>query len=89
MAGHGLPRSIPDVYERLDALEEGGGSGSEVAWDDVTGKPETFPATPASATAAVAAKTQIAALTAIADPATADTEACATAINAIIAALKA
>lgn len=42
MSGHGLPRSIPDVYARLDALE--GGSGS-VSWDDVTDKPSTFPPT--------------------------------------------
>jgi len=25
MAGHGLPRSIPDVYRRLQALEANGG----------------------------------------------------------------
>lgn len=25
MAGHGLPRSIPGVYERLEALETSGG----------------------------------------------------------------
>ena len=39
-----------------------GGSGT-VAWGDVTGKPSTFPADPATVEAAVAAKTEIAALT--------------------------
>ena len=29
MAGHGLRRSIPDVYERLEALENGGGGGGD------------------------------------------------------------
>jgi len=28
MAGHGLPRSIPDVYRRLQALEANGGGGA-------------------------------------------------------------
>ena len=31
MNSKGLPRSIPDVYDRLDELEEGGG---------ISGKPE-------------------------------------------------
>lgn len=81
---------------------EVGGSGS-VAWADVTGKPTSFPpvigttATTAKAgnyapsTAevgnALKAKTQIAALTSVA--AGADAAALVTAVNAIIAALKA
>ncbi|WP_420961073.1 hypothetical protein [Brucella sp. IR073] len=44
------------------AVAMSGGSES-VAWADVTGKPSTFPADPASVTAAMKAKTQIAALT--------------------------
>lgn len=37
MSGHGLPRSIPDVYARLDALEGGGAS---VEWDNIEDKPD-------------------------------------------------
>lgn len=52
MAGHGLPRSIPDVYSRLDALEGGAGS---VDWADITGKPATFtPTVGTTATTAMA-----------------------------------
>lgn len=50
------PELAKEVAAQIDA---GGGS---VAWDDVSGKPSTFPASPASVEAAVAAKTEIAAL---------------------------
>ena len=53
MAGHGLPRSIPDVYKRLEALEAGDGETS-VAWGDITGKPATF--APTIGTTATTAK---------------------------------
>jgi hypothetical protein len=72
----------------VDGVEITPGSGTP-SWDDITDKPTTFAATPASVEAAVADKTEVAALTAIADPSAADAEACATAINAIIAALQA
>lgn len=55
MAGHGLPRSIPDVYERLEALEDGGGAGSEVAWEDITGVPATLTAAAAAGTPSIRA----------------------------------
>ena len=59
------------------------------AWGDVTNKPSTFPATPASVVAAVSAKTEVAALTAIADPSIATAEDVANAVNSVIAALQA
>ncbi len=43
MAGHGLPRSLPDLYRRIAALETGGSQ--TVSWGDITEKPETFPPT--------------------------------------------
>ena len=49
---HGLPRSIPGVYERLEALEGGAGS---VDWADISGKPSTFtPTIGVTATTAMA-----------------------------------
>lgn len=38
---HGLPRSLPDLYARVAALEIGGPA--TAAWGDITGKPATFP----------------------------------------------
>ena len=86
----------------VEGLDTGG---SDVTWATLSGKPATFPPTiGATATTAKAGnyapttaevsnvlktKTQIAALTAIADPATAEASAIATVVNAIIAALKA
>lgn len=37
MAGHGLPRSIPDVYARLNALEGTVGDPAEIEIAEITG----------------------------------------------------
>lgn len=58
-------------------------------WAQVTGKPTEFPATAASVETAVSAKTEVAALTPVADPSTATAEDVANAVNAVIAALQA
>jgi hypothetical protein len=99
MAGHGLPRSIPDIYERLDALETGGGS--TVSWADVTDKPATFAPTigttattakagnyaPAVATTAVAGIVKMSATQA--NTAATDVAGLVTDFNALLAKLKA
>lgn len=36
---------VDDHEERIDVLEAGGGGGGSTAWDDITGKPSTFPPT--------------------------------------------
>lgn len=44
-ASKGLPRSLADLYARVEALENG--QGGPVNWNDVQGKPTSFPTTTA------------------------------------------
>lgn len=84
----GAPANPNSLWRPVPVSGVGGGGGT-VTWDDVNDKPSEFPATAESVEEAVAAKTAIAALTAIADPGSADVEAVAIAVNAVIAALQA
>lgn len=56
MSGHGLPRSIPDVYARLEALEAGSGGTTVTSVNGETGD-VTLAAADVGALAAVPAPT--------------------------------